>query len=199
MATVDEIDTGAGRVAISAFRMALWFILALVAGDVPAARAQDAPTRGYQVKAVFLYHFTQFVDWSAEAFESAESPIVIGVLGRDPFGTYLDETVRDETIKGRPIVVRRYDRVSEVDQCHILFISSSERNRVLQNLSVLEGTPVLTVADVADFTRNGGMVQFRTLEGRIRFRINVDASRAAGLAISSRLLNLAEIENGGEG
>ena len=199
MATVGVIHLGARRIAGSVLRPAFLCMLALLAGAIPAARAQDAPTRGYQVKAVFLYHFTQFVDWPAEAFVSPGSPIVIGILGRDPFGTFLDETVRNETIKGRPIVVRRYDVVSEVDGCHILFISSSERSRMGRTLSALEGDPVLTVADLADFTRDGGMVQFRTQEGKIRLKINVDASRAAGLAISSRLLSLAEIESRGGG
>src|ERR1700741_2837366 len=89
------------------------------------ASAQTA-SREYQVKAVFLFNFAQFVDWPPAAFSGADAPLVIGILCDDPFGPYLDETVRDEKVADRPLEIQRYRRVDEIRTCHVLFISRSE-------------------------------------------------------------------------
>src|SRR2546430_867752 len=99
---------------------------------------------------------SQFVEWPAQAFASQRSPLVIGVLGSDPFGAALDEVVRGEVVNGRTLEVRRYQRVEEVKDCHILFISRSERPRLEQILAHLQGRSVLTVSDLEDFARQGG-------------------------------------------
>jgi hypothetical protein len=155
--------------------------------------AQAMPTPEYQVKAAFLYQFTQFVEWPASAFPSGQAPLVIGVLGDDPFGAYLDEIVSGEVANGHPIVVQRYRQAEEVAPCHILFVSRSEEHRLEEIFSHVGGRPLLTVGDADDFARAGGMIQFVTDEGRIRLRVNADAARLANLTISSRLLSLAEI------
>jgi hypothetical protein len=91
----------------------------------PDMSAQTAPSREYQIKAVFLFNFAQFVEWPPAAFRDSNSPLVIGVLGDNPFGTYLDETVRDEKVGNRPLEVQRYQRVDEIKTCHVLFIGPS--------------------------------------------------------------------------
>lgn len=96
----------------------------------PLVSAQAAALQEYEVKAVFLFNFTQFVDWPPAAFPDAQAPLTIGVLGDDPFGDFLDETVRGEKSNSRPIVIRRYRRVEEVGPCHVLFISRSESHRL---------------------------------------------------------------------
>ncbi len=150
-------------------------------------------SREYQVKAVFLFNFTQFVEWPEKAFESANAPLVIGVMGEDPFGSYLDETVRGEVIHGHPLTVERYNSVSEIDKCHILFIATSDRQSVERALEGVAQRPVLTVGDSEDFARMGGVIGFFQERGRIRFSVNVGAASDAGLTISSKLLRLAEI------
>src|SRR2546421_10219007 len=89
------------------------------------ASAQTGPSREYQVKAVFLFNFAQFVEWPPAAFAGANSPLVIGILGQDPFGAYLDETVRNEKVNNRLLEIQRYHRVEDIKTCHILFISPS--------------------------------------------------------------------------
>src|SRR5580704_1189802 len=79
-----------------------------------------APASEYQVKAVFLFNFSQFVSWPAGTFGRSDSPIVIAVLGRDPFGADLDAVVNGEHVGERALVVRRYQDVSEIKDCHIL-------------------------------------------------------------------------------
>lgn len=157
------------------------------------ASAQTGPSREYQVKAVFLFNFAQFVEWPPAAFAGANSPIVIGVLGENPFGTYLDETLRGEEVNNRPLEVQRYQRVDEIKTCHILFISPSETERYDQIFARLQGRSILTVGDTEGFATRGGMIRFLTEQNRIRLRVNVGAAKAAGLTISSQLLRAAEI------
>lgn len=147
----------------------------------------------YQVKAVFLFNFVQFVDWPATAAEGSRLPLLIGILGDDPFGAFLDETVRGERLGARPIQVRRYRQVTDIEECDILFISQSERVRIPVILSVLQRRPVLTVSDADAFADRGGMIQFITDKNRIRLRINLEAAQAANLTISSKLLRVAEV------
>lgn len=161
------------------------------------ARGAEA-TREYQVKAVFLFNFAQFVEWPAPAFPDAATPITIGVLGDDPFGAALDEVVQGESVNGRAMAVRRYRRLEEVGPCHILYISESEIRRLGQITARLMNRAVLTVSDAEEAARHGVMIGLFTENNRIRLRINVEAARAAGLVISSKLLRPAVIVSGEE-
>ena len=157
--------------------------------------AETAISPEYQVKAVFLFNFAQFVDWPPKAFPEPQTPLIIGVLGEDPFGAYLDETVRGEKVNGRQLVVQRYHRVGEIKMCHVLFISRSERDRLDQIFSNLKGRNVLTVGDADDFTGRGGMIWLFNEKNKIRMRVNLEVVKAANLTISSKLLRVAEIQH----
>src|SRR5207247_2374380 len=124
-----------------------WVIAGLVFSGVLDSPAQTAPAPEYQLKAVFLFNFTQFVEWPTNAFPETRTPLVIGVLGEDPFGAYLDETVRGEKVNDRPLVVQRYHRVEEIKACHVLFISRSEREKLELIFANLKGRNILTVGD----------------------------------------------------
>lgn len=165
-------------------------VLLLLGGLV--ASAQTGPAREYQIKAVFLFNFAQFVEWPRAAFAGANSPIVIGILGEDPFGAYLDETVRNEKVNNRPLEIRRYHRIDEINTCHILFISPSEAGTYEQIFARLQGRSILTVGDAEGFATRG-MIRFLTEQNRIRLRVNLGVARAAGLTISSKVLRAAEI------
>lgn len=162
-----------------------------------AAQAQTGPNE-YQVKAVFLFNFSQFVSWPPQAFPATQTPLVIGVLGEDPFGTDLDEVVRGETANGRPLSVQRYRSAQDIGECHILFVSRSEHKQLGEVLAALKSRNILTVSDDDDFTRRGGMVRFVNDRNRIRLHINLGAAEAAGLTISSKLLRPAQIVRTGE-
>lgn len=166
--------------------------VAVATATVPA-NSQLVGAREFQVKAVFLFNFVQFVDWPPEAFESPESPLVIGVLGADPFGSFLDEIVRGEKVNGRPLVVERYRTVADLRPCHLLFVSGSEGREVARIADAVKGHPTLTVCDWDAFSRHGVMIRFVMERNHVRLRINLEAARAAGLTISSKLLRSAEI------
>jgi hypothetical protein len=161
-------------------------------------RAQAPPAQEYQLKAVFLFNFAQFVEWPPSAFPAPDTPLVIGVLGKDPFGSYLDEVVRGETINNHPLTVRRYRRVEDITTCHILFIGRPEQERLEPVLDSLKGRSILTVGDAESFARRGGMIRFVTDSNRIRLRINLEAAETASLKLSSKLLRPAEIVSTGK-
>ncbi|MHC1764282.1 MAG: YfiR family protein [Verrucomicrobiia bacterium] len=153
--------------------------------------AQAQVSREYDIKAVFLLNFAQFVEWPPQAFARTNSPFVIGVLGvADPFGRTLDEVVEGETVRGREIRAKRFRRLEEVDVCHILFLSASEERRAGEILAALKDRPILTVGDMDRFVSRGGMIKLYTEAGKVRLRINHEAARAAGLALSAKLLRV---------
>ena len=156
-----------------------------------SSRAQDSPPSEYQLKAAFLFNFAKFVEWPPEAFANSTSPIVIGILGEDPFGGDLERTVRDKKVNNRPFVIKELRSPAEATNCHIIFISASEKKRLPEVLSGLSGTNVLTVSETADFTASGGMINFVEENNKIRFQINDVAAKKANLKVSSKLLSLA--------
>lgn len=149
-----------------------------------------------EVKAAFLYRFIGYVQYPAAAFESDNSPYVIGILGKTPIAGPLQQAVRGKTAMGRPIVVKQLRLGDELRKCHILFVAESESHRLPKVLEILRDAPVLTVGESADFAAKGGMIGFFVDQNRLRFEINVDAARRAHLDISSKLLNLARLVKG---
>jgi hypothetical protein len=170
----------------------------LVALLLIAAPCWAAAPSEYQVKAVFLFNFAQFVQWPARAFPDPGSPFVIGILGKDPFGPELEAVVRGETVDNRPLVIERYRTIGELHNCNILFIGRTEMGELPHILEALKGRSILTVTDAEDGDPSGVMIRLVTRSNRIRLRIDVGAARAGNLVISSKLLRPAEIV-GGEG
>lgn len=167
-----------------------FLLLAAIVISALVAKAQTAPSAINQVKAVFLYNFTQFVNWPPEAFAGSNSPFVIGVLGPNPFGGYLDKVVEGETVGGRSIVVRHYTTAAEARNCHLLFVNKEAPREDLESLA---GSAVLTVGDREHFVRAGGMIGFYLDKNKIRFFINTKNAKAANISISSKLLRLANV------
>lgn len=160
-------------------------IMALANGRVRGADTE------HQVKGGYLYNFTKFVDWPSNAFANPDTPIVIGILGEDPFGRQFDEAMKTETSKGRRLEVRRCKDAADAGRVHILFIPASENARLPAILEALEGRSILIVGESDGFTLRGGHIGFFIEDGKVRFEINQDAAKRAKLKISSDLLNLA--------
>jgi len=180
-------------------RWRVWLagFLALVALQLGRGVASEESAPGeYEVKAAFLFHFAQFVDWPARTFPSSEAPVVIGILGEDPFGSVLDGMVKGESIGARPLAVKRLASESEISGCQILFVSRSEKKIVPTLLQRLKEQPVLTVSEVDHFCEAGGAVHFIIEDTRVRFEINPDAPRLAGIKVNSNLLRVGRIVQG---
>lgn len=172
--------------------------IAIVALGLRPATAAPPAASEYEVKAAFLYNFIKFVEWPAKAFPSQNSPIIIGVLADDdPFagskGNLLDQTVEGKLINDRKIVVQHSNRLGNLKNCQLLFISKSERNHLKEIFAGINGMNILTVGETDNFCQSGGMINFIMQEGKVRFEINVQAAEKADLKISSKLLSVAKI------
>ncbi len=171
---------------------ARWFCLGLaLLLAVPVGRAQDAQPSEYQIKAAFLFNFAKFVQWPAAVQGDAKSPIVIGILGDNPFHEDLERTIRNKLVDEHPLVIKEFRSAADATNCHLLFISTTEKKRLPEILEALKGTSVLTVSETEGFTEAGGMINFVQQGTKLRFQINKDAANKAGLKISSKLLSLA--------
>src|SRR2546430_7019656 len=173
--------------------------LSVSLSGTPEAFAQAPDSRDsseYLIKAGFIYNFAKFVEWPTAAFSQPDSPIVIGVLGTDPFGNVLDRIVEDKKIGPRGFVVKRLKwgkDLKDLRDCKILFVSASERAHIDEIVQSVKGLPILTVGETPGFAERGGMIRFTLEDNRVRFEVNVDAAHDADLNISSRLLTLAKI------
>lgn len=156
-----------------------------------AAGAQESQPSQYQVKAAFLFNFAKFVEWPPESFAEETAPLVIGILGDDPFGDDLERTIHGKSINNHLLVIKQLHSLAETTNCHVLFISASEQKRLAEIFSGLHGTSILTVSETEGFTEAGGMINFVLENKKIRFQINADAAKTARLKISSKLLSLA--------
>ncbi len=152
----------------------------------------EAGLRESLVKVAFLYNFARFTDWPATAFQKPASRLRFCVLGEDPFGASFD-AIAAKRIRGRSIAVRRLASTRDAAWCHVLFVSRSETRRLAEILASLRDLPILTVADMADFARSGGIINLKSVNSKIRFEVNLDAARLVGLRFSSRFLSLATI------
>ena len=164
----------------------LLIYLAALVGNASGAHAQR--TSEYEVKAAFLYNFGKFVEWP----ESASGPIRICIVGDDPFGNNLEETVRGKTISGQPIEIKRLNREESPRGCQIAFISAAER-KPRAVLDLLQGASTLTVGESPNFAKDGGIINFVLEDNKVHFEINSGAAERARLKISSKLLSLARI------
>ena len=185
------------------FRLEVLAILLIVACGVAGSRTwgDEAPHAGlsdYQVKAAYLYYFSTFVDWPAETFSRSGDPLIIGVLGEDPFGKVLDETIQGKTVNARRLIVKRFQTIKDARESQILFISSSEEEHLANIFKALEGSTVLTVGEAERFASRGGQIGFRMEDRKVRFDINVAAVGHARLKISAQLMKLGRIVEGSE-
>ena len=168
--------------------IALVSVLLLALGS---SRAQDAQPSEYQLKAAFLFNFAKFVEWPPEVFSAPAAPIVIGIIGENPFGKDLEDIVRDKKINARALIIKPIASLDDGKKCHLLFISTSEKSRMPEIFRALGKASVLTVGETDQFTQNGGVINFVREGNKIRFEISDDAAKRAGLKISSKLLSLA--------
>jgi hypothetical protein len=170
----------------------------LLAAPGRPALADDPPLDEYQVKAAFLYNFMKFVDWPERAFADGSAPMVLAILGDDPFGETIDK-LQGKTVKGRPIVVRRAATLKALGAFHLLFVPASDKSDIDRIRATAEELGALTIGDGRGFRAKGGMIELVRDGDRISFEVNLDAARRAGLTVSSKLLGLAKVVSGNGG
>ncbi|HEX3627939.1 MAG TPA: YfiR family protein [Verrucomicrobiae bacterium] len=157
----------------------------------PNGQAQDSQPSKYQIEAAFIYNFARFVDWPTQAFTDASSPMTIGIFGKNRFGSTLAQTINGKSVRGHPLQFKECGSLAEAARCQVLYISDSEKSRLSKDISGLNGASILTVSETDDFIAQGGMIDLKIIDQKMRFDINNSAAKAAGLTISSKLLSLA--------
>ena len=194
---------------IKAYIFVVAVLALLVAPMAPQAHADSAQSREYKIKAAFLYNFIKFVDWPKEKMADSNEPITIGVIGTDPFG-HAFGPIKDKKVKGRKVVIRRFKGFKEqgssdkkdkselkrtiesLRKCHLLFICSSEKEKLREIINLVKDDSVLTVGDMEGFLESGGIINFLMVDKKVRFEINNTAAKQAKLKIRSKLLRLAK-------
>ncbi|MGD9982329.1 MAG: YfiR family protein [Hyphomonadaceae bacterium] len=161
------------------------FLMAALLVIVPSARAQ---TSDELVKATFLYRFTSFVTWPADAFAGPETPVSICVIGANPFSRVLQSVVANQQMQGRAFEVRRLSSVSAADGCHVVYVAGDRADDALR---AMRGRPVLTVTDGTIGGNERGVIHFVIVRDHVRFHIDEARAAEGGLVMSSRLLSLA--------
>jgi len=161
-------------------------LIALLAAPA-TGMADEAQDTEYRIKTAFLYNFSRFTVWPEETLQG-RSEFSLCTLGSTLFKEQLD-TLVGKTVHNKAIVVKRFERPEDALDCQLVFIG--ELDDLTETLWTLKGQPVLTVSNTEAFTENGGIIQFKLVDNKIRFKINVDAAKSGRLAISSKLLSLA--------
>lgn len=167
-----------------------------VAVGANAQSSASAASSEYLIKAGFIYNFAQLVQWPSAAFSQADSPIVIGILGTDPFGASIDRVVENKKLDGRSLVIKRLrwsKDLKDLTECNILFISSSEKEHAAEVINIVKWLPILTIGETPGFAARGGIINLTLEDNKVRFEVNIGAAKQANLNISSRLLALAKI------
>ncbi len=167
--------------------MRLIILITLITGSQAFAIGAD-----YKLKAAYIYQFTKFTHWSADAFEGDDSPIRICVLGRNPFGNSLDGFTSRKS-QDRYLSVEYLSSLKNITHCQLVFISKSEEKRLPQILRRISRLPVLSVSDMDGFTRRGGIIGFVPRKRKVGIEINVGASRKAKVMLSSKLLEVSTV------
>ena len=178
------------------FRRAGWIVFGVAVCLVAAQIAgQTAQLTSSEVKAGFLLNLVKFVEWPDATFASAKEPITFGIVGSDPLGNALIRAVRGQSVRGRTMIVRKYNVGDDLRRCQVLFVSASEQARVPQILAGVLGASILTVSDAQRFTEAGGVVQFSVDGDKVHFSVNRDSAMQARLQISAKLLTLSRVIN----
>lgn len=172
-------------------RAVLFSILLCAVSLSTRVHAQLAKPNAAQVQAAYLYNFGKFVKWPADAPANQNGSFIICVLDQDPFGVTLQSALAGEAVGGKPVLVKRLPRAQDAAACHILFINSTQDKDLAGILAAVDDSAVLTVSDMHDFSKRGGMIQFVLDGDRIRFAINLESAEKSHLTLASELLKVA--------
>lgn len=174
-------------------RTGLLLLVLCAALSLPCAvLAEQSRPEEYEIKAAFIYNMLQFVEWPAGEL-SAHENMAVCIYGKNPFGASLD-SIESKKVWGKSLLLRKIGNLQQIRHCQIIFISSSEKNVLPVILNTTRGLPILTIGDTEGFSEQGVIINFFMADNnKVRFEINKEALRMAGLKISSHLLKLSRI------
>ncbi|HMK05046.1 MAG TPA: YfiR family protein [Ferruginibacter sp.] len=162
------------------------FLFLLISFAVNAAGQVEQ--RESDLKAVFIYNFTRYIEWGNDTGHE----FVIGIISPSVIDRSLTEISKTNKVGNRRIVIRHFSKPEEISYCNILFIP---KNCPFPLSSVLERVDkgTLTVSEEPGFARQGTAFNFIVINDKLKFEANLKAINAAGLKAGSQLLKLAII------
>jgi YfiR/HmsC-like len=169
-------------------------LLLVFPGKLPA----NSTAEEYSLKAAFLFHFAQFVEWPEASFKDATSPLIYCTIGEDPFHGSLDAALSGKAIGARSFRVLHFKQPQDIQGCHVLFLAAVQKKMNAAIVASVQQSPVLTVGESEHFAQENGVIGFVLEDNKIRFEINLETAQKANLKISSRLLALAKSVIGGQ-
>lgn len=170
------------------------FQLCLLVCGIPKALAQDAVEDERLLKAVYIYNFAKLTRWPLDTWAGRDQPLVLCIAGHDELATSL-KRLAEETIGGRPVTITAWVAHNGASGCHVVYVARSERERAIDVIRQVRAQPVLSISELPHFIDDGGIIQLYLRKDRIRFKINLAEARNSGLALSSRLLDLADLQD----
>jgi hypothetical protein len=175
------------RAAAGAKRLVLGLFLILFSS---LGLAQSVSTKD---KALLVGLFLKSTDWPAGTFSGPQTPLILGILGQNPFGIYV-QGFATNVVNRRPIVVKTFNTVEEVTECHLLFVSSSEDNNLARIQSALQNSNVLTMGETDEFIRHGGLIKVMGLTPgeKYFFELNKKVLERSRLKIDPDLLDFGK-------
>jgi hypothetical protein len=164
-------------------------LLGAVLGAAPLrAGAQSAAGSEERVKAAYLFRLLNYVEFPGHA---TTAPYVVGVMEDELVAGELAQLVAGKQVNGREVGVRKLAAGAPLGGLDVLFISRSERTRQPYILKQVRSAPLLTVTETGEGLEQGSIINFRIVDGHVRFEISLPAADLAGIKLSSRLLGLA--------
>lgn len=174
------------------FTLGLTILLTGFSVQSVSAQTSDTETE-YRIKALYLFNFAKETEWAAFCFPSSSTPMIIAIVGEDPFGGVIDGALAGKKIGSRSIVIKRFDTVDDIDMCHILFVSESEQKNMDRVVEAAKFWYALTVADFRPFAEKGGIINFIIQNERIRIEYNPAAARDSFIKVSPEIRRVAKV------
>jgi hypothetical protein len=168
-------------------------LLLLATLGVGACAGAQAVADEAQIKAAFVYNFLKFVEWPAGAFAGPYSPVIVAIIGDGPTADATAHFLALQRLDERQIVVRRVKEDQSLVGVHAAFVTEHDPWKLSQVLDSAASAGVLSIGEGEEFAAHGGVIALLVESRRVRFDIDLDAARAAGLQISSQLLALTRI------
>ena len=173
----------------AALCLVICLFLCFLAGVAFGLQAEE-----YRIKSAYLEKITRFIQWpEPNAATGQNAFFVIGIAGESPFNGILANDYKERRIKDKPVRIKTISETEMIKDCDLLFISASEADRLEKYILAAERFHVLTVGDTAGFAQKGVHINFYIENQKVRFSINPEAMKRAGLNAGSLLLDYATI------
>jgi hypothetical protein len=156
-----------------------------------AAQTAERTDLEFQIKAAYLFKFGSYIEWPEHAFASAESPLVIAVIGAESLADELTQMAGGRTVNGRQVIVRKLRHDERVTGANVLFIGRSNEGRLAELLATAKGWPMLVVTESDQALAAGSMINFVVVNNKVRFEVAPRTAMLGNLNISARLLAAA--------